>query len=950
MISRGVAGFVLLLSFTLALPARDASAAPGVCTALSGGNVCAAAYGGIGCDDDPADGCPDADDLLEVAGQTIHVDRDLTIARLLNSIANGQIHVAADRTFTVTAVATGDTWACATCAFGAEPGARVRIGADPGAYAALSSGALTLAGTILHTGTISSVGFGGGTLLTIHFNGTLAEAVRAGDLLKITSGLAKGYTFEIISVPTATSVIVDSSRRDPAQDSRLSTATPGAGALSATFHPGSADYIASDDQAYLGKFVTDGSKYVPIVRFDAGAGELDVVHFFYPIPFDPQGGLRMAYGFEAGRETAEILRPVRVETGNGNNAYLSLLDGSRTTIRYADFEGIGVALGEFAGDIDNANRPAEFLDIADSSFHDYPVAGVVPIQLHAFPSSEARNLVLDGVEIYGFDSEGINLTGQNLTLRNFMIRDQISPTGDGIGVAGTESGTSGRIVIEDGAILRTAQGVAAGSPSSRPDVTVRRIWAVGKGRQQAGMGGIVFSGTTISPFDKGATRNSINERLFNSVIYGHGNAEFSVPGASIGQNVPAVNSVLAWSLDDNGDGMYRGDSYYSVLTRNSRHGQTACTHCVGNITSLNKGIGLASSSEYCTFAICTNTPFDRRLIGNLSFGNGREALGHQEVNRASTIRNNTLVAATGLGYQGAVFNPSADPIPTASNPAIACFEGNPDLEDCGAASGQRPPWWIAAPDAQPDVTFKDNIVGNSFPVSAISFAGARFAAADLRHTFNYYFLSLDPDLDGFVPLGQGEADNQPDPFVDLGQDDYRLNASIPGSDGATSMGAGFAGVLADPESMPPIYANLVDGGVKTVFRGGDLPPVDPDLDGKVQFLSYSVKRKRISFGFASLPPCPDPNTCATLKLILHRSDGATRTASGTVPVRLSTQEASAYTVHEDAVPLLFSGIEDFGQLELYLVIGGTESAHDTWPMLSRPFKARRYVVRVRTPK
>ncbi len=938
----------LLLVVLLLLQAPSpAWGAPGICTATTGGAIAAVTWQGAGCRDllDSCPGCPDTDDVLDVNGQVIDVDVDATVDRLMNVTDFGRITVRTGATFTVANVGEigGSVWSCARCSFTVEPGATVL--ANAGNFGVVSSqrGRVVIQGSVIAKGLIDVASPPDDTHLEIRFQEPLS-GVAPGDLIRIDGGLARGYTFEVTAVSATDPHVltVDTTRRDPAGLVARVVPTPGADARHWTVPDGGPDAVPATDEAYLGKFLLDDAHhYHPIVSVDAdpAGGENDTFGVFADAPA-LAGGFQIAYGFEAGGDPATIFRPARMGATGPNRFNMRFENGAKVSIAHADFDGIAIVVG----DIDNANRPLEYFDLSDTGVHDLP--NMIAVQTEGDGGGlGAKNLLLERLDVFKTSGSAVlNLTGHQLTLRDTMIRDMQTLSGYGVGV---NPNASGATLIEDVSILRVASAVASGYNERRPDVTIRRLWAVGRGRRGVkGAAGVIWGGRLIDPFDPSPGHNDGRSRTFNSVLWSHGNAEISMPGRSIGQNVPAVNVVTGYSGSgtpyDNSDGMYRGDSWYSVHTRHGRHGQSECTWCVANITSLNQLHGLSSVSEGCVYATCTPTPFPRRLRGNLSFGNGQNALRDQEHDRTVEITHNTLLGRTG-DLPAAWFDPY-DPFTEPS-----CTD-NDTPDSCGPDTGNgtaRPPWWTEPPAEQPNATLRDNIIGDvPPPLFALGRAGIRFTPGDLLHTWNYYFNAWNPDLGEFAPAAADELENQADPFVDGWNNDYRLAAPVPGSD-ERNMGAGYAGILADANAMPPVYATLRDDGVLLTLRNGELESVDGDLDGKAEFIDFDMTGSRVSFHFATTPACADPRDCANLVLRALPLDGSppvTRTLR--VPVEGS---ATDFSVAETAFALGWSSIERPARVRAKLVMGVSESAEGCWSWTSPPYHIGEYAIPPTTP-
>jgi hypothetical protein len=929
----------ILGALLVSLPAV-ALGATGTCTPGADGNFSAMAWSGALCGDlgDNCPGCPDTDDVVSLNGRTITIDQDASVERLWSFAPGGQLAVPSGVTFTISNpdLVSSDTWTCATCKLTVAPGATLRVNAGSNSYAGVNSGTVEIEGMGIGTRTVDHATPIDATHLEIHLD-TALSGIEAGDILRIGGGLARGYTFEITAVhPNERIVTVDVTRRDPHGSVAAANPTQGADARHWTVNDGGPNFVDATDEACLGKFLWDGiESYYPIVgvESDPDGGENDTIALFYDAP--GLDGFYMAYGFERGGDPATIYRPARIVANGATRFHIRFNNGTRTRLRYADFEGVGITVDS----VDNANRPAEYFDFSDSAIHDLP-GYLTALQLAASGgATKVENVTLERLDV--FDTGGspmINLSGENLTLRDSMIRDMRAVSGSSVGVAaGSEN-----VLIEDVSILRTPNAVAAGSNTMRPSLTIRRLWAVGTGRYaQTGQGGVIWNGRYIDPADTSPGKNDGRQRTFNSVLWSHSNAEFSQPGRSIGQRVPAVNVVTGYSgggiAFDNSDGMYRGDSFYSLHTRHGRHGQSECTWCIGNITSFNLFHGLSSVSEFCVYATCTPTPFPRRIRGNLSFGNGQNAFRSQELNQTVEITHNTLVGPTGTQDVSFFdpYEPLEEPSCTESDTTYTCGP------DTGNGTG-RPPWWEPAPGEQPDAIFQNNIAGDAPPNGrAIDRAGTRFGPEDLQHTYNYYFNATDPDLGSFGPPGAGELVNQPDPFVNLAGNDFRLAGSIPGNDGR-NMGAGYAGVLTDASGMPPVYANLIAGGVIATLRNGDLESVDGDGDGKAEFMDFDMTGVRVSFAFTSAPACADPRDCADLRMQAYPIDDSPREVREIrVPVEGSGLN---WSVAESAFVLAWGSIEKPAKVRVNLVINGTESPQACWSWTAPPYQIGSYVV------
>ncbi len=968
----------VIVVFLSALPTISRGA-PGTCTmqasgAINGGD---AVWGvpaagcrdlGNGCNGTDA-GCPDSDDDVQVNGKALTIDRGATVDRFLNAGINGQVVIKEGITFKAANVdgSSSDPLACATCTLVVEPGAILQlVGPDNGVGATIDGTAVIQGRKIADVTLAASTGGcsgGGSDQKVVAFTAPVADA-KVGDILQITGGLARAYTFEIASVSStnAKQVTLNLAMRDPFPKCSSGNATVQADKRKFQIDAGGPDFVTANDQAYLGKFlIMSGSYRGPIVAFSSGTGERDTATLFAPqTALSGSVAFEMAYGFELGGDTGVIYRPAKIANGSpatcagGGTRQCSFgvwnQNGSNTRWEYADITAVGVA---FIGI--NGSPSTEGVVVKHFSVHDQPVNFPTPLALGGI-GVESERIALEWIDIFNYRaSPGIELTGSGNILRNSVVRDMTAAQGAASGSAvrmGLPS-TVGEITVEDVNLLRVPDGIVLGTTSATTQARVRRVWCVGRQSNAQPGSCVTFNGGVgIDPANTARGKNDGAARVFSSVFMGTRNAIVGAPGTRIGQAMPLVNSVAAYSgftVADNSDGEYRGDAWHSVLAYNARHGQSECTWCVGSIARDNANQGLSSLAEYCTNSTCAPTPFDRHLLGNIAYGNGTSALGYQEVNRATEALHNTLANDSASTSHGADFNPVSTPYPTASNPTIACGNG-----ECSQAGGQRPTWWIAAPNAQPDVTFRDNLIGKqgtSITGSrGASFSGTRFGAADLLSSFSHFWNWEDPDMGGFTPAAT-DVVNGAAPFVNADADDYRLAITALGSDGKPK-GASIAGIVAGDAAMPTVYKVLKDQGEKFTVIGGDfLFSVDPDGDKKANFLDMDMTGKRVRFAFPTAPTlpgnsCGNPTDlgekCGMLKLKLFRSDGTAVSNEALVPV---DGAGKIWSVAESAMVLLWSGIEDAGDLRVALQIGSTESPSDVWPM-SRPYKIPRYVVPV----
>jgi hypothetical protein len=961
---------ILLSALAFAFQAEPAIAAVGNCTmqadgAIGGGDVVWGAPSGDcrdlgdGCGGSNPD-CPDSDDLVFVNGHVLTVDQDTTVNRLLNTDAGGSVTVTEDVTFRVEnpSKACCDVWSCPSCAFIAEPGATLEVGMGDNSITASQEGRVIIQGEKVADVTFDdSTGGCSGTpqtLKTFVFTDPVAGAA-PGDLIMVTSGLARGYTFEIDSVDSQdpTRVTVDLSKRDPYPLCSSGFASPdGSDERLWMVDGGGPDFVAQDDEAYLGKFLLIDGEYRLIVAVTAGTAERDTFVLYSPHPAPSSTAFEMAYGFEKGSDTAVIYRPVRwvnvspSDCAGGGTRQCSFSmrqqDGSRTTWEYADVEGIGVWwMGV------DANPPSEFAEARYLSFHDQPAT--YPSFVYLGPAANpSKDFLLEWVDIFNYAaSPAISATGDGNRIRNVMIRDQDRPygtaSGSGIGVA--KSGNNRRVTIEDVTGLRVANLLNLGTNDERPNVIARRVWCLGRQSNMASQGCIRGQGINIDPSDTSDGKNDGRQRIWNSVLMGTKGSLHSLPGRSIGQAHHLINTLGAYAGFHNCvncDMIYRGESWHTVAAYNGRHGQSDGTYTLNSIAYSNTFMGIASLSEFCVPGTCCQSAQPRLTAGNLAFKNGRSPYNHQDESRDNEVHHNTLVGHGGLYDSGAAFNPSNDPYPTESNPGIACGNG-----ECAASSGQRCAWWEPAPDEPPDSEFYDNVVVRAGTAAAagLGIGGTYLDDDDLDNDYNYYSNWLTPVYS--ATPGPNSTLYGTDPFVDIDADDYRLSLAILGSDGLP-IGASIAGIVSGPEAMPPIYQLLLDAGEFFTFRAGDwIFSMDPDEDGTANISDFAMTEERVTFEFPSapaLPPnaCQNPTdrgeTCGTLKLKLVRPDGSVVKNYALIPIQGS---GDTWSVAESAFVLLFGGIEDEGNLWVSLEIGETESPIDVWPM-SEPYGIPRY--------
>ena len=971
----------ILLAVLLSFIAPDfVLAAAGTCTATTSGNVCSITYSGANCDDNPANGCPDADDWIAVNGKGVVVNVDTTVQGIDNSTAAGAVTLKAGVTLTATAMNGGAQWTGASATFIAEPGSTVAIGGAHNGIAGVWNGRNVLTGQKIVDVTLASTPTcSGNTDLTVTLTQAVA-GVAANDILMIKGGLASAQTFLVKSVSTTdpTKITLDLAARDRfancntlAFSSIADTKAPAGFSRKWRRDAGGADMIAQNDDAMLGKWwLAGGVLRGPIVATEPGTAERDDFWLYHWKATGSAVTGTFAYGFELGAP-ATIYRPVRIVNATATGCACSTFahtppacvgstpikcsfatyfqTGSRTNLQYADMQDIAT----WPTGIDGSPT-TEYARIDHAAWGGMPTTFPAALNLGVGVGAPDSGLTIEWIDV--FDQRGgpqVSMTDSGNTIRHARFRDMAGAYQTANSTAiGVIRGTGAGALIEDTWAVNFPGLFAYGTGSVRPNVLTRASTCIGRGGNSvSGVSCIAEGVIAIDPSDASAGKNPKQPevRTVNSFLASTRNALTALTGSHIGQFPVTVNSVGGYAgvhNEDNPDMIYRGESYHNVAEFNERHGVSEQTYSVNNVARYNAEAGFGMFIELCTTGTCTPTPFDRILGGGLSYANGTGAASSQDVCRNALVDHNTLV---GEGANGEGFRLASNVTtwPTASNPTIDCSSGG----GCGSG-GPRPAWWssVVPPDAPPDTTFKNNVVAHQTQVSgspAAVIRGTGFTAGDVLSSWNLSSLwDAGNEWSGATP-GTGDLLAQADPFVSRAGRDYRLNASEPGDDGK-QRGASVSGVLGSARS-PVIGALEAQGWVGTYRWGDFIYGVDPDGDGKANVSDFVVTGRRVQFTFQSAPSfpanaCENPTDlgekCATLKLEAIRPDGTVATTQELVPVAGSVRQ---WSVDEAAIVLLWIGVESVCDLRVTLTIGAA-SVSDVWQMTGAPWSIPRYSV------